>query len=461
VASGYLSRNFKFKLKCWGYLRSSSYRALLLSPAAKLAGLNLAPGGIRVRVEMSPTLHQILLLHFAAQCACSQIYAEPFYDPTFKLALRNEKVLAEFISVFTEIPHVTVIEYLDNFMNPLQATGQARHFVNNERFKHFMSTVRNLELDQINVQLSSLKLRKGTIQDRVHYPAANGPGDASIESLQEWEESKIGADFLYDCSRVFSDLSSYFPVPERNSHLDVLCRISGDAGDAMAMVEVQAVPQNFWDKRAVYYSSGVYFNQLRRGGAYENLRRVISIQLLGTSHMQSSPWKSTPKEYIRHYKFVDKNYGHELDQIELFQICVPQLKDFLEGVDVQRASLWKEWIEFLKYAHLQDAEHVKTVSPNLQTAYACLKLDTMAKNDLDRYFEEKNKFSCFSQFTSLTVEQAVNESEAKHLSSLKLSAVKLLPHHDNEFIASILNLDPATIAELRASAEMEAGNLGN
>jgi hypothetical protein len=61
----------------------------------------------------------------------------------------------------------------------------------------------------------------------------------------------------------------------------------------------------------------------------------------------------------------------------------------------------------------------------------------MEKNDLDRYFEEKNKFSCFSKFTSLTVEQAVNESEAKHLTSLKLSAVKtvkLLPHHDNEFI---------------------------
>jgi predicted transposase/invertase (TIGR01784 family) len=73
----------------------------------------------------------------------------------------------------------------------------------------------------------------------------------------------------------------------------------------MAIVEVQVVPQFFWDKRAVYYSSGVYFNQLQRGGAYVNLRRVISIQLLGTSLMQSSPWKSTPKEYIQHYKFVE------------------------------------------------------------------------------------------------------------------------------------------------------------
>ena len=335
------------------------------------------------------------------QAVCSQTYAEPYYDPTMKLVFRNKPVLAEFISVFTENRYVTVLEFMDGYMNPLQAAGQAREFVNDGRFKTLMGRVGRLERDQIKVQLRNLIRKRGaaTILDEdAEAPAPN----STIEKEGDWKLCSVGADFLYNCSRVFSDLRTYFPAPERNSQLDVICRISDKT---IAMVEVQVIPENYWDARALYYASGVYFNQLRRGGQYEHLTKVISIQLLGTGNPISSPWKKTPKEYIRRYKFLDKVRGHALDQIELVQICVPHLKKDRNDLDAPRALLWKEWTEFLKRAHLKDAKYVKTLSSsNLKTAYACLNLKTMSRDVLERYTDERNRFTRFSEFISLQIE---------------------------------------------------------
>jgi predicted transposase/invertase (TIGR01784 family) len=451
---------------------------------------------------MFQTLQCLLLLCLVSQpfqTVCSQIYAEPYYDPTFKLVLRNKRVLAEFISVFTEIPHVTVIEFIDHYMNPLQAAGQARKFVNSVRFKALMRRVENLRSDQISVQLPKPRKRPRNpapaLQDE--QPAASG-SDSSSESIPVLEEVPVAAEFLHKCSHVFSDLKTCFPAPERNSQLDVICRISEKT---IAMIEVQVVPENNWDKRALYYTSGVYFNQLRRGGTYEDLRKVISIQLLGTADSKSSPWKSTPDEFIRHYKFVDKDRAHEMDEIELFQICVPHLKNVRKDIDEQKATLWSEWIDFLKSAQDRNAEYVEALSSsNLKSAYASLKLDTMPKDVFERYMEEKKTNTRYSQFTSLKMEEMRNETiaemslkveevrsktlaeveaknnktlaeveaknnktlaevEAKNKKKLLESAQKLLHLLGDQEIATSLGLDLHEIQELRVSTRLKAGTV--
>jgi transcriptional accessory protein Tex/SPT6 len=246
----------------------------------------------------------------------------------------------------------------------------------------------------------------------------------------------------------------------------------------------------YWDKRALYYTSWVYFNQLRREGTYEDLRKVICIQLLGTADSTSSPWKSTPDEFIRHYKFVDKDRDHEMDEMELFQICVPHLKNVRQDTDEQRALLRAEWIDFLKSAHHRNAEYVEALSSsNLKAAYACLKLDTMPNDVFERYMDEKKTATRYSQFTSLKMEEMRNETiaemslkveevrsktlaeveaknnktlaevEAKNKKKLLESAQKLLHLLGDQEIATSLGLDLHEIQELRGSTKLKAGTV--
>ena len=65
---------------------------------------------------------------------------------------------------------------------------------------------------------------------------------------------------------------------ERNSQLDILCKL--DNGDYVA-VEIQVVKYNYWDNRALTYISSLYGNQLRRGDKWEDLKKVIGINILG------------------------------------------------------------------------------------------------------------------------------------------------------------------------------------
>ena len=132
----------------------------------------------------------------------------------------------------------------------------------------------------------------------------------------------------------------HFPVQERNSQLDFICRLSSQT---IAMVEVQVIPQDLWDKRAVYCSCGAYFNQLRRGGQCKDLKQLISIQMLG-KYGATDPWKNHPEEYVRRYRFVDTINNRSLNEIELIQFCVPHLKRRI--VEGAQADLWKEWVDF-------------------------------------------------------------------------------------------------------------------
>ena len=65
---------------------------------------------------------------------------------------------------------------------------------------------------------------------------------------------------------------------ERNSQLDILCKLDNE--DYVA-VEIQVVKYNYWDNRALAYISSLYGNQLRRGDKWEDLKKVIGINILG------------------------------------------------------------------------------------------------------------------------------------------------------------------------------------
>ena len=159
-------------------------------------------------------------------------------------------------------------------MNPLQQGAESSKFLQDDWFQKFMESVRKVPLDNIKV-----KLPKDLREDHVEGPT--GPEEEDVDDIKDptvfeepkfgtdvagpmvleeddidnieyptvLEGSNIGAEFLHECSKVFSDFVDHFPVQERNSQLDFICRLSSQT---IAMVEVQVIPQDFWDKRAVY-----------------------------------------------------------------------------------------------------------------------------------------------------------------------------------------------------------------
>ena len=59
--------------------------------------------------------------------------------------------------------------------------------------------------------------------------------------------------------------------------MDFVCLL--DTGD-YAMVEMQVIPQNYWDRRALAYVAAFYGNQLRKGGKWEHhIKKVIGVNI--------------------------------------------------------------------------------------------------------------------------------------------------------------------------------------
>ena len=399
-------------------------------------------------------LSLFLMCTGCAQIFCVQVYAEPKFAPTFNLAMKNPAVVEEFIQVFANIPNVTVIEFVDSFM-------KARKFVHHGPFGSFMEKVRSVPQGDIKVQLPS---RKRKFNDQSDLQDSVGGLQDSVEPPAVLEEVEIGAEFLHECSKVFLDLANHFPAQEHNSQLDIVCRISSHT---IAMIEVQVFPQDFWDKRAVYRLSEVYFNQLRRGGKYENLRQLISIQIMGKCG-ETDPWKNHPEENVRRYRYVDTINNRSLNEIELIQVCVPHLKK--QSVNGARAGLWKEWVDFFQCAHLKTTEEVsKLSSKNLKEAYRCLLLDGMDPEIKRKYREARLPIEDYQLSMNEAKKDGIKlglelgkqlgielgKKQGKKQGSLRV-AKNMLSIASDEDIVEVTGLSLAEVASLRTLSRSDA-----
>lgn len=69
--------------------------------------------------------------------------------------------------------------------------------------------------------------------------------------------------------------------------LDLLCKL---ANGELVLVELQVIPQDFWDQRALAYCSSVYCRQLSKGSTWGDLKRVIGINILGGGKEDKRHW---------------------------------------------------------------------------------------------------------------------------------------------------------------------------
>lgn len=305
--------------------------------------------------------------------ASNQVYANPIFDAAAKYLLASDEIRLEFIKLFSKESDIVSTELLDNSLNPLRKLTQARNFLKDKKHIDLIKKIKQQnDLGHIRVQ--------------------------TLGNRNVWENIENGGAFLSDLSKVFDDLKDSFPPLERHSQLDVVCRLTNGS---YALVEVQVAPQNYWDNRALSYAAAFYGNQLKRGGDWEKLEKVIAINLLGGERKH---WTNAPNEIVRHYKFISEvgEQRHEIDTLQLIQYNLLSAEiSSVEDIG------FREWLEFWTKADEmteQDVSHLTTKS--VKDAYERVKVKDFPESVLKDYAKQQDEYARYSQHVRQEVEEA-------------------------------------------------------
>lgn len=315
-----------------------------------------------------------------------QVFGRATYDSTFKYVMDDPVVLLDFLQTFSEIPGIRSVKRLDEALNPIKSFTQARTFLSDSQNESFIRRMRSLEGVEVTAQVTKRK-------------------ESVCVSVDHGEE------FLKGLSQIYGDLQKAFPAPERDSRMDVVCELSTGQ---YALIEVQVARQNYWDRRGLAYLAAFYGNQLRKGGEWKDLQKVVGINLLGTEEPSSHPWPKHPDEVARHYMMQDQhNAGtHQITAMQLLQYSVPRLKAKETSPEIRQK--WEEWAEFLQSAHKkEEADMEKVVTPAVKAAYARARVRDMPLESQRAYLQDKMRYEEYSEMVHAYAKKAAEAGEIR------------------------------------------------
>ncbi len=198
-------------------------------------------------------------------------------------------------------------------------------------------------------------------------------------------------DVLYlEGSNTIEDVKFLSPIqdPEiaskKQSVVDVLCK---DTNGVQLVVEMQVAPIKGFEKRAQYYASKAYCNQLNRGqeadGQYYNLKEVIFIAILDyILFPQKEGYKSD------HVLLDKKTYEHDLKD---FYFTFMELPKFRKENISQLHNMVEKWMYFFKHASETKEGDLEELVGNdlvLQRAYDELNRFNWTEDELLVYDQE-------------------------------------------------------------------------
>jgi predicted transposase/invertase (TIGR01784 family) len=130
-------------------------------------------------------------------------------------------------------------------------------------------------------------------------------------------------------------------VKSKTSILDIKAQ---DANSNMYDIEMQIGELGHYGKRALYYLSKIFADQINKGEDYASLNRTIGIHLLDFTYFRDSRYK-------RHVVFKDYETNEiypELNYEELYFIELPNFKKQYSEI----STVLERWITFLNKAQV-------------------------------------------------------------------------------------------------------------
>lgn len=316
-----------------------------------------------------------------------QVFVIPTFNSAFQWTLDDSQIRNSFFEVF--LPDLTVSNSvrIDNRMNPLQELELARKFLHDPGTKKTVRALRK-ESDWAVLKNSGRKCLKST---------------ALLKTFVER----------------FEDFKSAFPEPLFDGTMDFICTL--EQGDHV-LVEMQVIPQEYWDRRALAYVAALYSRQLIRGDSWKDIKKVIGINILGGGWSNTPHWKED--QYLRHYKLqeqLQKNPPRYIDGIEILQYALAHVHPEDCGEQSER-----DWIEFLTRAPFMSEEEVakKIKTEAVLKAFDRIKVDNLPKQVKKAYDKEEAQFAKYAGYTAQQKEESFAKGKAEGLEKGKAEGLQ-------------------------------------
>lgn len=296
-----------------------------------------------------------------------QIYTTPTYDAAFKWVLSDNNIRPSFFHAFIPGLSIQTSERLDDHMNPIEKLQTLREFLHKDTT---LSTIKNLSGSDAYV-VKPTKAGKKT----------------------DKKDDKATA-FLTEMVARFEEIKTSFPKPRYDGTMDFVCQLESGG---YALVEMQVIPQDYWDRRALAYVAAFYGNQLSRGKEWKDIRKVIGVNILGGGKDDKVHWSDTPGHFMRHYKFEDQLNGKNrfIDGIELIQYSIMQAPTVTDREK-------QDWFTFFKEARYMSEDDVKSKieTPAVLQAFERAKISKLPADVQTAYEAEDKEYDRYSQHTA-------------------------------------------------------------
>jgi predicted transposase/invertase (TIGR01784 family) len=349
-----------------------------------------------------------------------QTYGIATFDALFKYILGDPINRASFLHAFLSKAGIIESYRLDEHMNPLQELQRLREFVHRQDTE---KTVGSISSDCI-----------------VYCPCS------SRHKSQGFKLAKA-TDFLHEMVGHFEDIKKAFPKAKYNGTMDFVCKL--DNGE-FSLVEMQVLPKDNWDERALAYAAAFYSRQIGKGQHWPDIKKVYAINILGGGTRQQAHWAETTDQYMRHYKFQEQLHKEScerfIDGIELIQCSVMNALDALSSEDQER----RDWITFFKRAALMNEDQVKSEirTPAVLNAFKMARLSHLPKAVKCDYDAENELYNQVSQHTAARVAAGRAEGKAEGLFEAARN-MKLSKSFSNSEIASFVGLEESVVSAIK------------
>ena len=312
-----------------------------------------------------------------------QYYGIPTYDALFKHVLDKPSLQPSFFHALAGLD-IKKATRIDEHMNPLRELEHLRTLINDDKTLNAVNSLQSKQDVSVTYQ--------GKVGRRVH---------------------KGFTDFVQAILPYFEDLRRAFPRPPYDGTMDFVCKLSNGE---YAMVEMQVIPYDDWDRRALGYVAAFYGKQMREGDKWKSIKKVIGINILGGGRDGLEHWKDAPSEYVRHYKMQEQLHKTRryIDGIEIIQYSLMHLPKELDDREQQ------DWLTFFKEASrmTEDDVRARITTPAVLEAFERAKLSTLPDQVRERYAMEESQYSHYSIHTKEQIDEGIQKGRTETLCTL-------------------------------------------
>ena len=188
-------------------------------------------------------------------------------------------------------------------------------------------------------------------------------------------------DLKHERQIVQVELADPYQVPRLPHLKDTLLDVNAiDQCGREFVVEMQVEHQRYFHKRALYYNSKAYTNQLPRGTDYDKLNKVYFIGVLNFSALAGT-------DYLSRHLILDKDTNEQF--FNDFEFCLIELPKFTKHESDLRDVVDK-WLFFLKYLGSEEGkdknfEHIFSDEPPILEALDTARFHSMSAREVRLY----------------------------------------------------------------------------